>query len=344
MAEPVAEPLAEPLLLRVDQAEPRYNEALQTAVAACAADTAGQTCYICYGEGDEDEGLVRMCSCRGENGFVHLSCLVRAAQVAVERGAQKGWKRWHTCGLCEQKYHGDVLCALGWACWKTYLGRPEMGWLRQGAMNLLGHGLYAAKHFEEGLSVKEAELSMRRRLGAPEEYILVAQGNIASSYHELGRYDDALGAQQDVYSGRLKLHGEEHELTLLAANNYAMSLLKVNRFEEAKSLLRKTIPVARRVLGDHHDLTLRARMNYAVVLSENPGATLDDLREAVTMLEDIEGVARRVLGVAHPLTEKVEHKLRNARTLLRAREEAATDDVSSVCEGMAAMTPGDALS
>ena len=27
--------------------------------------------------------------------------------------------------LCEQEYHGVVRCALGWACWKTYLGRSE---------------------------------------------------------------------------------------------------------------------------------------------------------------------------------------------------------------------------
>ena len=79
MAELVA---AEPPLLRADQAEPRYIEALQTAVAACAEDTAGQTCYICLDGGEE--GLVRRCSCRGANGFVHVSCLVRAAQVAVE--------------------------------------------------------------------------------------------------------------------------------------------------------------------------------------------------------------------------------------------------------------------
>ena len=35
------------------------------------------------------------------------------------------FKRWHACSLCEQNYHGVVWCALGWACWKTYLGRPE---------------------------------------------------------------------------------------------------------------------------------------------------------------------------------------------------------------------------
>ena len=39
---------------------------------------------------------------------------------------------------------------------------------------------------------------------------------------------------------------------------------------------------------------------YSKALSEDPAATLDDLREAVTMLEDAERTARRVLGGAHP--------------------------------------------
>ncbi|CAH0373064.1 unnamed protein product [Pelagomonas calceolata] len=333
---------AEPLLLRVDQAGPRYNEALQTAVAACAADTAGQTCYICL-EGAADEGLVRGCSCRGGNGFVHVSCLVRAAQVAVERGGGPGWRRWDTCGLCEQEYYGDVLCALGWACWKTYVGRPETDEIRELAMMQLGNGLHATGNDEDARSVREAELSMIRRLGAPEDDLLVAQTNLACTYQELGRLEEALNAFRDVYSRRLELNGEEHVETLRAANNYANSLNKLQHFEEAKLLLCKTMPVVRRVLGESNELTLKMRWLSAEALYRDPSATLDDLREAVTTLEEIERTARRVLGGAHPLTAATEARLQLARAVLRARERAAPGDVSSVCEGVAAMmTPGDA--
>ena len=51
------------------------------------------------------------------------------------------------------------------------------------------------------------------------------------------------------------------------------------------------------------------------------GATLDNLRKAVTTLEDTERTARRIFGGAHPLTEGIEAALRNARAALRAREE-----------------------
>ena len=50
------------------------------------------------------------------------------------------------------------------------------------------------------------------------------------------------------------------------------------------------------------------------------GATLDNLREAVTTLEETERTARRVLGGAHPLMYTIELCLRNARAALRARE------------------------
>ena len=85
---------------------------------------------------------------------------------------------------------------------------------------------------------------------------------------------------REVYSGRLKLNGEEHITTIRAANNYAPFLIRLQRIEEAKSLLLRMVPVARRVLGDSHDLTFRMRWAFhAGVLYMDEAATLDDLRE-----------------------------------------------------------------
>ena len=78
--------------------------------------------------------------------------------------------------------------------------------------------------------------------------------------------------------------------------------------------------VARRVLGDDDEDTLRMRWTCARALYINPGATLDDLREALTTLEEIERIARRVLGTAHPLASGIERSLQNARAALRTRE------------------------
>ena len=85
---------------------------------------------------------MRGCSCRGTAGFAHVSCLAEQAKILVAEAEENNlddkvlndrWHRWNTCSLCKQDYHGVVYCALGWACWKTYVGRPE-------ADNFSGHG------------------------------------------------------------------------------------------------------------------------------------------------------------------------------------------------------------
>ena len=138
-----------------------------------------------------------------------------------------------------------------------------------------------------------------------------------------------------VYTGYLKLHGEQFGATLIAANNYAWGLVTLERFEEAKSLMRKSIRVARRALGENVETTLRMRWIYAKALYGDPCATLADLREAVMALEDAERIARRVLGGAHPTAVGIEHVLREARAALAAREGGG---VSAIREAVEAMT------
>jgi len=313
-------------------ADTKYKEAVAEAAEACADDTKGQTCYICTEalHWKTKEGLVRGCACRGTAGVAHVSCLAEQAKILFAEAEENNvdvkaknerLNRWHKCSLCEQDYHGVVQCALGWASWKTYVGRPEEDQVRGCAMTKLGNGLSEAGHDEDALSVKEAELSELRRLGAPEMKILAVQGNLANTYQSLGRLNDALRTRQDVYSGKLRLYGEDNKLTLLEAFNYATLFCALKRFEEAKSLLRKNIPVARRVLRESDEIILRMRCAYAVALYKDDGAPLDDLREAVDTLEETAPKARRVLGSAHPLVEEIRNDLRRSRATLAAARE-----------------------
>ncbi len=327
-------------------ANEKYAEAVAVAAEACADDTKGQTCYICTQalHWKTKEGLVRGCACRGTAGFAHVSCLAEQAKIlfAEVEGTNLGlkvinerWFRWATCSLCEQRYHGVVWCALGWACWKTYMGRPVTDETRIASIEQLGHGLSEAGYHEDALSVYEAEVSMRRCSGESEVAILGAQSNIASVYDRLGRLEEALRLRQYVYRGQLRYRGEEHRLTLTEAFNYANDLTDSRRFEEAKTLLHRHMPVARRVLGASSEVTLKLRRAYAMALCRDNGATLDDLREAVNMLEELERAAWRVFGRAHPFVAAFEACLRAARAVLRARE--ATGDVESIREGVDAL-------
>ncbi|CAH0376006.1 unnamed protein product, partial [Pelagomonas calceolata] len=199
-------------------------------------------------------------------------------------------------------------------------GRPETDTARRMAIGILGNGLHYAKQFEGALSVGEAELAMLRRVGAPEDIMLVAQGNLATTYNTLGRHEQAIHMFRDVHLGYARLLNEEDRSNIIAALGHTFPLLCLQRFAEAKALLQKMIPVAQRALGESDELTLRMRARYATALYGDPAATLDDLREAVATLEEIERTARRVLGGAHPLTEIIEDDLRKSRAALRARE------------------------
>merc|ERR1712176_1038989 len=161
------------------------------------------------------EGLVRGCSCRGTSGFVHVSCLTEQAKILFAEAEEnhlnnnkvlsEKWARWHTCSICKQDYHGVVKCALGWACWKTYLGRQETIWARCLAMTALGNGLCAVNRHADALVVKEAELATYRRIGVVELEVPRVQSNLANTYAELGRLEEATYIRQHVYSRRLEL-------------------------------------------------------------------------------------------------------------------------------------------
>ena len=126
-----------------------------------------------------------------------MSCLAEQAKILCAEAEENNlgdkvvnerFERWCACSLCEQQYHGVVQCALGWAYWKTYVGRPEEDQRRNLAMSLLGNGLSAAKHHEDALSVQDAQLSTLRRLGGSEANMLTVQGNLGSTHQKLGRF------------------------------------------------------------------------------------------------------------------------------------------------------------
>ena len=108
------------------------------------------------------------------------------------------WERWHTCSMCEQLYHGVMYCALGWACWKTYVGRPEADRCQRMAMTQLGNGLFDANHHEDALAVYETEMAIKRRLGASEHAMIRVKSNLASTFRKVGRLEEALQMRKDV--------------------------------------------------------------------------------------------------------------------------------------------------
>ena len=70
---------------------------------------------------------------------------------------------------------------------------------------------------------------------------------------------------------------------------------------------------------------VRIRWNYGKALYMDDGATLDDVREAVTTLEETTRISKRVLGGAHPLTARIESHLKCSRVTLSLVEECVNE-------------------
>ena len=288
-------------------ANEQYAAAAAVAVEKCAGDAAGKTCYICLA----GDNLVRGCACRGEWGFVHLSCLVRQARVACAEAAEEAVveasTKWYKCSLCKQDYHGVVGCAVSWAGWATYMDQSPYSLV---ALENLGVGQMKIGKHEEALNVFRAMQAMYVSRGLDPVY---ANDNVAICLRELGRLDEALELTREYYTAMKKSKGAGHYDTLRAVNNLADLCRKSrtpNGLSNACMLLRFHIPIATSNFGPEHPLTMRMRENLVrSIMAKSTWlpekSSKGDLFEAQTIIEDLVPMIQRVYGADHPLTREV---------------------------------------
>ena len=287
-----------------DQAAQKYEEAAAAAVEACAEDVKGQTCYICM-DGAAEEGLVRMCACRGHSGVAHVSCLVRQAQVAVQQGLANEennlvprLKWWWQCRLCEQHHHGAVESALGWACWKTYFGRPEGDHLRNIALQILADSI----HDDPGGRLAILELILARLKTETDDptRLLYVRSQMAKCLAGLERNDECLALRREIYEASADA-GPRTKWSL--AIDYGESLITA-RDVEAVDFCRDLVARATRELGEEAPITERCIMAYARAMFHMGG--VEGLAEADAVVAATAEKWRRRYGKTHPNTQVVE--------------------------------------
>ena len=125
-------------LLRPDQAGQKYEEASAVAVNACAEDTKGQTCWICFDDGSK-EGLRRWCSDLG--GLDSRTCrawrsrrrfCTRRPRITIWTAC---WMRGLSPGRRPGEAMGVVNCRSGGRAGSWWVGQS---WARLIAMSKLG--------------------------------------------------------------------------------------------------------------------------------------------------------------------------------------------------------------
>ena len=139
------------------------------------------------------------------------------------------------------------------------------------------------------------------------------QTNLANCLHELGRIDEALAIEREVYANKKKLLGTTDKNTLISGKNLAHSLVRLGQHAEAKTLLRKLISQSRRAHGSNHEMTLGCRAIFALALYSDARASRGDVSQAAAILEEVTRYNRRVLGKHHPDTLDALTDLERAR-------------------------------
>ena len=314
-------------------ADYRYGQAVNCATEACAEETKGQTCYICT-EGviqRTGEALVSgFCACRGGSSYAHVTCLVEQAKVMVAEALEnnlegesfmKRWGLWHTCRLCEQPFYGLVKQAMGWGCYKTYAGRPALVKQHLMSMSVLGNHLPPSN---ASLMILEALLDGQKRYaiqvgGQPaERNIVITKNTISACYEALGRYDDALRLDREVYASAVRLFGPTSPQTLGLALGLVQSLIKTENYAEARTFIRERMQESRG-LGDEHMVNMKLRHGLSrAIVRDGDITSRETLEEAEEILVDLLRTTRRVLGPAYPEVVEQEQELKLTREWIKA--------------------------
>ncbi|WP_258037295.1 MULTISPECIES: tetratricopeptide repeat protein [unclassified Streptomyces] len=144
---------------------------------------------------------------------------------------------------------------------------------------------------------KHIQQISERLLGADHPDTLTTRSNLASSYSDAGRTQEAIELQEWVLADEERLLGADHPDTLTTRSNLASSYSDAGRTQEAIELKERVLAERERVLGTDHPDTLTTRTNLAISYRDAGRA-----REALELGERVLAERERVLGTDHPDT------------------------------------------
>ncbi|KAL5637662.1 hypothetical protein ACGC1H_002064 [Rhizoctonia solani] len=154
-------------------------------------------------------------------------------------------------------------------------------------------------------------------LGKDHPNTLIIMNNLASTYSELGRYEDARALHLQALDKRKQVLGNDHPDTLKSMNNLANTDYGLGRYEAARAVYSQVLYIRQQVLGNDHPDTLKSINNLALTYSK-----LGRFEDARGLHAQVLGVRKQVLGIDHPDTLKSMNSLALAYSGLGRFEDA----------------------
>jgi tetratricopeptide (TPR) repeat protein len=164
-------------------------------VDADSTESAGQpgtepsTCWICYDDDSVGGQLLRSgCACHGACAFVHLRCLVSAADASAYREDDDFWV---ACPTCKEMRSGPAQLGLARVRWGLVKSRPDWDYARQSACTEMAVAHIEAGDFASAQTFREELLAVDRRMHGDEHPQTVSSltnlGKILSMRCEYGK-------------------------------------------------------------------------------------------------------------------------------------------------------------
>ena len=152
-----------------------------------------KTCWICY-DGESAGQLLRSgCACHGACGFVHLRCLVSAADASADKEADDFWV---ACPTCKEMRSGPIQLGLARVRWGLLKSRPEWDYARQSACTEMAVAYIESGEFSSAQQFREELLAVDRRIHGDEHPQTVSSltnyGKILSMRCEYGKARDVV--------------------------------------------------------------------------------------------------------------------------------------------------------
>ncbi|KAK1580742.1 uncharacterized protein LY79DRAFT_560793 [Colletotrichum navitas] len=158
--------------------------------------------------------------------------------------------------------------------------------------------LYYLGHWKETEKRLVQTLELRRRiLGEENLDTIMTINNLAITYQEQGRLEEAESLQGSILEICMRAFGEAHYNTLTTMNNIAITHRQQGRWEEAERLQGNLLKIYIRVFGEEDPTTLIGMNNLAVMYHDQ-----GRWEEAERLQDSVLKIRRRVLGEEHPYT------------------------------------------
>ncbi|UUU44881.1 FxSxx-COOH system tetratricopeptide repeat protein [Streptomyces sp. NBC_00162] len=157
--------------------------------------------------------------------------------------------------------------------------------------------------FESGLTTASTAYCQRMAfdaehfLGPEHPDVLTARGNLAVSYSQAGRAEEAIALEEQVFTDSRRILGPEHPDTLASRANLATSYAEAGRTTASIPLLEQVLADRVRIIGPDHPSTLTTRGNLAASYRE-----VGRIAEAITLEKQVIMDRTRILGPDHPTT------------------------------------------